>query len=124
MIRRQSGQFVPLMVVANSPESAPKCSVFNSSGSLESQAGSLAPVAPGVFGFNRRVTFQPGDYLLRYTWSESGVSKVHTELLRVLPGGEPSGSYRSITYYEPPHAGFVVGETRSNENRFKRNPRV
>lgn len=126
-MRRQAGQLAFLSVSTGtaSPDEAPQATVYSADGTAVVSDIKLPPLGDdNVFGRAWRVSIAAGDYLVRYLWEVSSVEKVRTEPLKVLPGGDAEGAYRNLTFYEPPHARFVVGQQESDKDTFRRNPRV
>lgn len=130
MHRRQAGQSVLLGVSTGTtaPDDVPTARVYTVAGVSAAGPFSLPPLGDpddNLFGLDWLITIAAGEYVVRYSWAESTAPKAGCpERLTVLPGGDASGPYANLCFYEPPHARFVVGQREDDTDEFRRNPRV
>lgn len=66
-----------------------------------------------------------GVYYCHLQWQSGSASinrrRVHS--FQVVPGGNTKGAYTALTFYEKPHASFIVGQTDGGLLDVRRNPK-
>lgn len=65
-----------------------------------------------------------GLYTVLVEWSDGSYSATGADLhsFEVIPGGDPAGTYISLTFYRRPHANYVIGLTDGGLVDWRKNP--
>lgn len=137
--RSMLGKFVPFGVncVAlgsgaqpATPDAAPIVTVFNIAGAVVVPARPMPAWSPGnapvLFGFGEFLgsAYSVGYYCARITYAVSGVHAVKLLPFSVMEGGDPSGPYTALYWYDRPESQFLVGNTESGNLEYRSNPSV
>lgn len=69
--------------------------------------------------------FPTGIYYVYVQWQAASASynrrRIHS--FQVVPGGNVKGAYSALTFYDQPHASFLVGQTDGGLLEARRNPK-
>lgn len=133
--RFQLGQFMPLDVqcFANSvtevaPTSAPTFTVYKADDTPVVSDVKMAIQAKGsLTGWFRgeiflNATYSAGRYHGIIEYASSGSSYSEEFVFDVIPGGNATGEYIGMYFYERPHARFCIGLSDAGTLEFRRNP--
>lgn len=147
--RRQLGQFLYLSCtprgtdkgIAVAPTAAPTISIYDANNDAVIKHKKIPPQDPtadSFFGIDQllqcldsigpgygTVSFTAGNwYAVLYEWSSGGSNYAKVDRFYVLPGGDCKGAYTALTFYERPHADFLVGATENGTVEKRRGPYV
>ena len=132
--RYQLGDFIPLTVQCRDssknpvdPTSAVTLSIYDSSFSTVLDSEPIPPKdianLTGVFEAEMQLDslFSTGIYFAMHEWSGGGKS---LDTFEIIAGGNNSGGYVGIHFYERPGVEFIVGQTDGSTLETRRNPKT
>lgn len=132
--RFQLGQEIPIFVhcqnteIEKVPSSAPVATIYDADGTKVTTL-SLPPVDRGVIDglFVGRLLlddrFDLGHYNVAINFVAAAVKHLAVDHFEVVDGGDVDGAVVSMTFYQRPHANFLVQRLSSGQRLIGRNPR-
>ena len=132
--RYQLGDFLPLTVQCRNsskapvdPTSAVTLTIYDSSLVTVLNSEPLPPKdianLTGIFEAEMQIDslFSEGIYFAMHEWSGGGKA---LDTFEVIAGGNSTGGYVGIHFYERPGVEFIVGQTDGSTLEARRNPKV